>query len=619
LSPTSSSQRLLTSPKIQALLHQSGLVGSAEKAIIALQNDEKPRSGERTYLESEAEWILVSKATIQVYGLLLNTLMDQIIPLDDDLWYWDEVMSSHVNLSLYTVQTSPLRLWLWACDIKEASGARLRQLRDSPGDVLESGRAGLSSRWRQFYGIVRQSIAERSISDIQQRVLSPLARSRADALSHRKRLKRLRQMIASGMGILIDEGLRFSLSDNADSDVTDATAAAETDRKWKGVIERSVSLMDQVTNNVLQFENSVPQFEDKVFASVESDDLLSTKYESVQPALIAMRLVQLLETGIPEHAANLSLVVKEHGRPSGLVRYWLPVGALLLSSSTILRIIVNRREEIVDWITDFGTTVRDFWFNWVVEPTDKVIKTIRHDSNSEIAIMSRDSLKADRESLERMVVEFAADRPQQALGEPTVTEPRLAEIRAKVREGDVTPVLRAYENDLRQPFMGAVRGDLVRSLLIQVQKTKVDLEVAISGIDSLLKSQELVFGFIGLTPGVLVSIGIFQYLRSALGGRKGARQGHRTRRAIRALRNIDRIFNEAATDPATVNGMVSYKHRGFLVCEAHILRSLIHGLMPRDVEKDFLEDLEDVMSGQLLVRQVDALNRIRWTYSKWLQ
>lgn len=43
--------------------------------------------------------------------------------------------------------------------------------------------------------------------------------------------------------------------------------------------------------------------------------------------------------------------------------------------------------------------------------------------------------------------------------------------------------------------MGTFRGDLIRALLIQVQKTKVDVELAVSGIDALLKSQELVFGY----------------------------------------------------------------------------------------------------------------------------
>ncbi len=75
-----------------------------------------------------------------------------------------------------------------------------------------------------------------------------------------------------------------------------------------------------------------------------------------------------------------------------------------------------------------------------------------------------------------------------------MTEAEIATLRTRIREGDLTPVLRAYEQDLKRPFMGTIRGNLVRALLIQIQKTKVDVEVAIGGIDSILKSQELVFG-----------------------------------------------------------------------------------------------------------------------------
>ncbi len=99
-------------------------------------------------------------------------------------------------------------------------------------------------------------------------------------------------------------------------------------------------------------------------------------------------------------------------------------------------------------------TARDFWFNWVVEPVRKIVSTIRHDSTSEIAIMSRDSLKADRESLERMVVDFAIDNPNLAVGGTSLSDLEIAEIRAKVKEGDVTPVLKAYERDLRKPLEG---------------------------------------------------------------------------------------------------------------------------------------------------------------------
>lgn len=40
-------------------------------------------------------------------------------------------------------------------------------------------------------------------------------------------------------------------------------------------------------------------------------------------------------------------------------------------------------------------------------------------------------------------------------------------------------------------------GDLIQTLLIQVQKTKVDVDVAMAALDKLLKSNELNFAFLG--------------------------------------------------------------------------------------------------------------------------
>lgn len=126
----------------------------------------------------------------------------------------------------------------------------------------------------------------------------------------------------------------------------------------------------------------------------------------------------------------------------------------------------------------------------MIEPTKKVIGTIRHDESSEISIMSKRSLDVDRASLERMVVDFAIDTPAGS----SLSASQIESIKANIQEGDLSPVLRVYEKELQSPLYGTLRGNLIRALLIQVQKTKVDIEVAMGGIDSLLKSQELVFG-----------------------------------------------------------------------------------------------------------------------------
>ncbi|KAH7375828.1 ATP synthase regulation protein NCA2 [Plectosphaerella cucumerina] len=608
LSSSASSHSQLSSYRIRHLLQQSKILRADRAATATAQ------SGPEARHQADVEWLLVSKATVQTYGLILGTLLDQIIPLSDEIWYWEEVTNSYRYSSLYAIQTTPLRLW----DLYKQIKPRWNRLgTSSPGEVVDSAWSGLTQPWVQFYGLVRDSIRDRSFATVQGKMLSPVALSKREARKKLAALRKMRNMISASLGFLVDEGLLFDLDgEEAFNDLDFARTV-----KWKTVVSKTIVLMDTVLRDVLSLQWDLDEFEHKVFDSVEDDPEFSvsiTDANATEKATVAAeRLLNVLDYSLPDHNDMMEKMVTSYGRPSIFVRYWLPATVLALSSTTIFRILLNRRAELMEWARDIGTTIHDFWANWVITPIAKVVRTIRHDETSEIAIMSRDSLKADRESLERMVVDFATDNPHFAgAGGSTLNETELATIRAKVAEGDVTPVLKAYEQDLRSPFKGAVRGDLVRSLLIQVQKTKVDLEVAISGIDALLRSQELVFGFVGLTPGILVSIGLFRYLRGTLGGREGARNSRQAGQSVRVLRNIDRIFSEATP---TKDNVLSYKDHGLLLCETHVLRSLMHRILPRDVEKEFLEDLEDLAKLKGFETQRRALDRIKWAYSKWLK
>jgi nuclear-control-of-ATPase protein 2 len=606
LSTTSSSHGLLSSWRISTLLDNAQL---GEPSV-------STQSFDKTQFETDLEWLLVSKATAQTYGLVLNTILEQTIPLADDIWYWDEVLGSYAYSSLYTIQTSPWRFFDWTKDIYRDTRRRIQRFRDEPRDAVsaERMRNSMSAQWNEFYSLVQESVRERSVANMQRRVLSPIALARAEARKKQAGLRRLREMGASGLGVLVDEGLNFGPEEELNG-----KAAGGDHAEWKVVVERSVALMDMVLRKMTQLDTGVPEFEDAVFSSVEDDPEIShaeADVEGNRAAKISRRLQHILTVHITQHTNESRKLVSQYGRPSRIVRYWLPLTLGLLSSSTIFRIIVNRKADIITWVRDFGSTVRDFWSNWVVDPIKHVIGTIRHDTNSEVAIMSKDSLRGDRESLERMVVDFAVDRPLVATDAGSLTEAQIADIREKVKAGDLTPVLRAYEKDLRSPLWGTIRGDLVRTLLIQVQKTKVDVEVAMSGIDALLKSQELVFGFVGLTPGLLVSLGVFRYLGSMFGGRRGMRKNKKVGQAIRVLRNIDRILTHSTP---TTNGMISYKDHGLLLCEMHVLRNHAKRLFPGEIEREFLEDvneLGDISIG--IERQQKVVERIRWAYAKWM-
>ncbi|KAI5848137.1 ATP synthase regulation protein NCA2-domain-containing protein [Tricharina praecox] len=615
-----------SSQKLMALLKEANITNAAAGFNAA-------EAGEHRTYERELEWLLLSRAAIQTYGIVLNSLVDQTLPLSQDLFYWDEVLSSYRYTALYCLQTSPHRLLAFSKEVLAESRRRLKELQEMerpqfmrPGSPLsprneprqqeEQPRKSepLSETARKFYGLVKNTLHDR-VTLHRFTAMSPFSLARHEIREKQASIRKLREMQASALGLLIGEGLSFEFDGDHD--------------EWRGIIERAVSLMENVVRNVSLVEaQSLNEFEESVFDfhSEEGEENTHGSSGSLQiktnnppnkaTAALCAHLQDILVQHLPAQATASREIMSTHGRPSKLTRYWLPATALLLSSTTILRILVNRQEEIKTWIMELGTTIIDFWANWVVEPTRKVIGTIRHSEDSEVALMSRKSLAADMESLERMVVDFAIDNPN---GTGSLSTQEIELVRANVKEGDLTPVLKAYEHDLRKPFQGAIKGELVRALLIQIQKTKVDVEVAITGIDRLLKSQELVFGFVGLTPGLFISVVTARWIAGMFRG-KQQKGGHQRAQIVRRLRNVDRILTGSGAIRGQNEGCLNYKEHGLLLCEVHVLMEDARMVLNRTLLGDFVADLEelvDVRGG--VKKQLKVVERIRWAYARWLK
>jgi len=523
---------LLSASKILSTLSESRLSQTCPICEWQANDEETEPESPSVDLEHELEWLLLSKATSQVYGQILSIILDQTLALSDQIWYWEDILSSRRHATLYSLQTSPLRLYDWSQDLWRKSDYK------RPMDAISQG-------WSTFWALVKKTSRERNLRYLHANMMSPIARARAQAQKKQESLKRLRELNANALGVLLGEGLsNVSLlpeDSSLGTDISSSQERAPVQRSWKTNVAKSIALMDAVLTHVDEPDIDVETFEESIGSTTSNDTyfLLSRpiseiKQKELRPVEVSERLVKLLTLTLPQFNASFERRVKKYGRPSRLIRLWLPVTVGILSSSTILRILVNRKADIMTWIQEFGTTCIDFWSNWVVDPVRKVIGTIRHDEGSEVAIMSKRSLEGDRESLERMVVDFAVQHPENG----SLTEADIADIRAKVREGDLTPVLKAYERDMQRPFMGALRGNLIRALLIQIQKTKVDVEIAIGGIDSLLKSQELVFGFVGLTPGLLVTVALLRWINGTFIDRKGRKQGKKQGQMLWVLRLV---------------------------------------------------------------------------------
>ena len=182
---------LLSVQKINAVL-QEARRSAVRFDALDIENDAE--------YERELEWLLVSKATAQTYGHVLNTILQETVPLSDDIWYWDGILSSYRYAGLYSLQTSPLRLWAWTKDV----GRDVRVKGIARGGIMTNG---WRNGWSVFWGLVREVVREQDVVNIRTRVLSPLARAQNEAKDHRSALEGARVMNANALGLLLGEGM----------------------------------------------------------------------------------------------------------------------------------------------------------------------------------------------------------------------------------------------------------------------------------------------------------------------------------------------------------------------------------------------------------------------------
>ncbi|KAL4812640.1 ATP synthase regulation protein NCA2-domain-containing protein [Aspergillus spinulosporus] len=553
-----------------------------------------------TYNLTDLSWLISTKAFIQILAAALEVFSNNVLSINEEIRYWEDVLQLEWGIGLYAVQFSPLRLWQQCTRSGHGPNNDIISRHDT-NDLVAKKRFN-STMWSRIHSLTRQCV-NLVLCSHKVGLFPSLSASKLEIQRRRKKLKIMRDFNASAVGLLFEECLSFeALFQTADG------------RSINGDLSRRVRASVGLLRLILRsngYEADVLEHASN-FAGINSDGsrslVDSSGIDLRDPEDILQELIYILTDVLPRYEHVTAKGIAEAGRPSAAVRYWLPLSLAMISAATSFNVAKHLGPVLAESITDLGATVVDFWKNWVVDPMRKLVRTIRHDEKSEIALMSKNSLETDRASLERMVVDFVLDRGAQNHHSSTDM------IAEKVREGDLTPVLLAYEKDLRSPFMGTVRGDLVRALLIQIQKTKVDVELAMSGIDSLLKSQELVFGFVGLTPGLLISYSSVRWFLGLIGSRRGFRMGRRHDDLRYALRKIHRVLS---TSSLTDGGRLSCKDQGLLICDVEILLKKGRTMLKGEDLRSFQEDASDLINENQAAKQLQIVQRMAWTYSKW--
>jgi nuclear-control-of-ATPase protein 2 len=200
LSTTNSAKNsLVPASKIRSILQEADISSQCATCAALFEQDDAgtqhghPVDAHESSYEHELEWLLLSKATTQAYGSVLSTILEQTIPLEDDIWYWDDIISTYRFAGLYSIQTSPIRIYNWSRDVYRGVKAR-------------GGRLAVDG-WQEFYSLVRDTIKDRNVREIQRRVVSPLGVARNEGRKKSAALRRIKMKNANALGLLLGEGL----------------------------------------------------------------------------------------------------------------------------------------------------------------------------------------------------------------------------------------------------------------------------------------------------------------------------------------------------------------------------------------------------------------------------
>ncbi|KAI9223549.1 ATP synthase regulation protein NCA2-domain-containing protein, partial [Blastocladiella britannica] len=500
------------------------------------------------YAEFEAlTWLYLAKAAAAVFAQQLNASVRSALLVRCEAEWWREV-----SPAWYLAMTLPLRLPALSPD----RNPWRHMLPTSPLRRLFSRTSflTLASPLSTLQSLGRPMSFADTLAAVRINAVSPLAlplRRAADEITaHLNALEAAEKSAARVIGTLYAHTLeapRVVTRDEVASSSMDALAA--TVGGMVRVLERALLPLDATVargsiggnNSDINNKNDDSDEEEHFMSPTSPTRHHVSTRRSPSPLSASETLSRLLSlaSSLEPAAERDQSLVAAHARPGWLVRTWLPVTVGVVA----LTVAVGDQQSLRDLAVSATAAarsaaafVRNAVRDWLVAPAVQVYETVRHREHR-LAVVGARSVAADLESLERMVVEYA--RRHDAAGSAASPE-SLAVVRAGVRDGDLGPVMRDYERGVMAPVRSAVAGELVTLMLIQVQKSKVDLELAMAALDKLLKSNELNFAMLALLPTAMLAWVAVRGVSGWVGSRVSGGAHTARRRFVRALWAVSR-------------------------------------------------------------------------------
>ncbi|KAJ3380637.1 Nuclear control of ATPase protein 2 [Lobulomyces angularis] len=534
-----------------------------------------------------------AKVTTGLHSRLTISLMNSSVEFPNSLSFLSEAQTSYVKLSLHFLQTLPRRLkYLWhkANSHKSYNGI-LSLLNFKKNEIYRRSSFSLFSPKLKSKNIFNTSF----IKQVRQHnvFFTTLELLKSETKFNSSVLYFTKLFEAISLGILKQNGIGFTHEKGSKAEI--------------GECGRNISNSLNLMNHILERREELTEFvlkKDSAFTVKEVDgeleamtDIISLNenknYLNLKEIQNFSHLLKKLTKKLKNYDKTTHVIHYTFGKPDALELYWphITVGVLLTWFG--VREFKIYRNSLKELAVELIKTTKTFVSDWVIEPLIKIYETIRH--------------KEDRLALlERMVIDFSKSNG-------IVSDAELNVISEKVVKGDLTPILKAYEREIKNPLINVVKGNLVQALLIQVQKLKVDGEIAMSALDKLLKSNELNFAFLAALPIFSLTGYMCKKAINFFSAKRFLTKDIISKRIKSSLREVEKILSKTKKGK-----QINFKEEGLLLSQMYLLRKYLKEVPVTD-QFSFLEDLRDLESNDLSLKQkLRVLDRI-WKHYDFLK
>ncbi|KAI5952385.1 NCA2 [Candida jiufengensis] len=505
---------------------------------------------------------------------LSNSLIFKTLILKNQQIYWENISNSIINKLIYFVQKIPVNTFNFGVEIFHKTNNILSSnFKQSNLPPPKPNQGILTNYWRKFtrfnYAFFKSIFQTIEILFVQDNPVITLL-SKTDSKTNLSSIKYYLISIVKFPITIVNKEISSKLK----------------------IIEK------EIKSNTININTLV--------TSLNSENYLP----------IVEKILQIDENGSNQISQTIQSVIKfdqkqytDTEKPSFLTRYWVLIVLFIRYAPSQTKNIYNNKEEIVHWIQYNGIEpIKGFFTNWVIKPINEMLNILR--SDDEITITTKDSLKSEVDSLEKMIYEFAEDN------HITNVTPQL--INQDIKNGDLKIIMNRYENEIRSPIKYLISGSLIRLILIQIQKGKVDGGVALNGIDKLLKSQQLVFGIVSMSPSIIILYQLYNYFTSSKPLIVNGKQLSII--CLKSLNNIENLLILLDYESQQKKDQPINPYEGELLIEIINLILNSEPIIPKELQNDWVFDLNEINNNDYSIKiKLNLISKIWNMYGSYFK